>query len=458
MADRSAWTLAAAAVFAAVTVTAAGVVLFQHTPPTAKKITGTDDGTPGLAWSFDVATALDRPWAELVDPRAGVVFPNNAPSAIEVGDTLVSAAGVNRDGYSLEDPVMIGIDANTGELRWQTPAAAVSQCSDTPLDGKIVCYAAAEKYEIVTFDAESGDVERRPVDESVFAVAVADDTLYVVEGDAENYDVRVHAGTVDDLSATWVRQFEAGGGWEEIFSGAALSVRDGIGLVGTVWQSATFDARTGEELTGVEPDLCITSSRLVTGGVVVQNQVECTTYDSVTEVLRAPEGQDLARVDSGAVHNPYVDSPTDATVPVVLGDSGFDRETGEKLWTYPPLIQDVGGQAVSALVAVIGDIGLLRDPATSSTSAIDLRTGEELWRRDEPSSLNPSGFSDSIAVGEDGEALLALDMRTGETLWRAPFDAIVDTDVDTSWWGTAIPRGEDWIYVSAGTVLGLTPL
>ncbi|WP_155291556.1 hypothetical protein [Rhodococcoides fascians] len=49
-------------------------------------------------------------------------------------------------------------------------------------------------------------------------------------------------------------------------------------------------------------------------------------------------------------------------------------------------------------------------------------------------------------------------MRTGETLWRAPFDAIVDTDVDTSWWGTAIPRGEDWIYVSAGTVLGLTPL
>lgn len=427
MADRSAWTLAAAAVVAAVTVTAAGVVLFQHTPPTAKKITGTDDGTPGLAWSFDVATALDRPWAELVDPRAGVVFPNNAPSAIEVGDTLVSAAGVNRDGYSLEDPVMIGIDANTGELRWQTPAAAVSQCSDTPLDGKIVCYAAAEKYEIVTFDAE-------------------------------NYDVRVHAGTVDDLSATWVRQFDAGGGWEEIFSGAALTVRDGIGLVGTAWQSATFDARTGEELTGVEPDLCITSSRLVTGGVVVQNQVECTTYDSVTEVLRAPEGQDLARVDSGAAHNPYVDSPTDATVPVVLGDSGFDRETGEKLWTYPPLIQDVGGQAVSALVAVIGDIGLLRDPATSSTSAIDLRTGEELWRRDEPSSLNPSGFSDSIAVGEDGEALLSLDMRTGETLWRAPFDAIVDTDVDTSWWGTAIPRGEDWIYVSAGTVLGMTPL
>lgn len=68
MRARSTWTLGVAAVVAVVTVSAATVVWVDRVPSTVKKITGTTAETPGLAWSFDPAESLGRPFAAFADP------------------------------------------------------------------------------------------------------------------------------------------------------------------------------------------------------------------------------------------------------------------------------------------------------------------------------------------------------------------------------------------------------
>ncbi|MEW1931863.1 PQQ-binding-like beta-propeller repeat protein [Rhodococcus sp. NPDC079359] len=457
MPEKQTWALVAAATAAVVTIVGAGAVLVGQTPTSTMKIIGTNDRTPGLAWSLSAADYLGRPWAQFFDPRGGVMFPDGSSAAISVGDTLVVAAGVNRDGYSLEDPVMLGIDASDGTVRWQHPATGIEQCASESFDGKIVCYASGDAYEIVTYEAASGNVVRTPVEESVFALTVADDTLYVVEGNAEDYDVRVHAGTPDDISSRWVQQYEAGGAWEEVFSGAFLTVADGVGLVGTAWQGATFDAETGAELFGGDPNECVTSSTLVAGPAVAQTHVDCETYDTITEVLRRPDGRIVATDVTGVPQTPRLYEPAAEGVPVVIGSSGYDTSTGEKLWTNPDLLGDFDGTRYPTLVAVVGTTAYVEDSTTDVALGIDLRTGSEMWRRDLAGSFIPSGHSGTTIAGDDGRAIVAVDIETGNRLWEAPFEAI-DTDPDLYWSGTTTPTDIGWMHVSPDRMLGLTPL
>jgi hypothetical protein len=136
MPARSRWTLVAAAVAAVVTVSAATVVWVDRVPTTVKKITGTTAATPGLAWSLDPADRLGRPFAAFADPREGTAFTVGEPGMIRAGDTLVTIVGTPNEGTTLGDPVMIGIDARSGEVRWQAPAHDLVSCSDVPLHGK----------------------------------------------------------------------------------------------------------------------------------------------------------------------------------------------------------------------------------------------------------------------------------------------------------------------------------
>jgi hypothetical protein len=455
--DRGNWPLIAAAAAAVVSITAAALVV-GDTPTSVKKITGTNDEAPGLAWSLDAAEYLGRPFADFSDPRGGSSYMSGTPGFVLAADTLVTIVGIPTDRYVLDEAVMIGIDPENGAVRWRAPAEDLEQCSEQPIEGKIYCYAKAEGPELVTYDLSSGETERRSVKEYIFGLTTTSDALYIVEGDPEDHDVRVHSGNFDDVSANWSRQFDVGGGWEEVYQSGVLTVTDGVGLLKTGIDAAQFDADSGNLLWGSGED-CVSTASVEPGGVVVQSNSGCESGNIVSEQrLRGPDGKVLATSQSSAWQRPMFRQTAGTDDPVLLGDSAYDRTTGDHLWTNADLVAGESG----TVTAIVGNIAYLRDTTDSSAMGIDLRTGKDLWRNDTDDSFTPASASDGLLVGtgllDGSQALMAADVGTGEVVWTAPFVAI-DPDPETFFSGGAMkPYDDGWIYSSDRRMIGLRPL
>ncbi|MDV7133315.1 outer membrane protein assembly factor BamB family protein [Williamsia muralis] len=457
MPSRSTRALIAAAAAAVVTVTAAAAVVANQGPTSVKKITGTNEQAPGLAWSLDAAEYLGRPFADFSDPRGGSSYMSGTPGFILAADTLVTIVGIPTDRYVLDEAVMIGVDPENGSVRWQAPAADLEQCSAQPIEGKIYCYAQTDGHAIVTYDLKSGASERRSVEEYVFGLTTTADTLYIIEGSPEENDVQVHSGNFDDVSANWTQEFDIGGGWEDVFESGVLTVTDGVGLVRMGIDMAQFDADSGNLLWG-SGESCVSSAALEPGGVVVQSNSGCGSGDTESEqLLRGPDGKVLATSPSPEVQYPVFEH-ADADDPVLLGDSAYDRITGERLWTNPDLVAGQSG----TISAVVGNTAYLSDPASSSAIGVDLRTGKQMWRTATDGSFTPLSAGGGLLLGSGvvagSEALMAVDIGTGEMVWTAPFVAI-DADPETFRSGRAMtPYDNGWILSSDRRMIGLTPL
>ncbi|CAM2962330.1 putative pyrroloquinoline-quinone binding quinoprotein [Williamsia muralis] len=457
MPSRSTRALIAAAAAAVVTVTAAAAVVANQGPTSVKKITGTNEHAPGLAWSLDAAEYLGRPFGDFSDPRGGSSYMSGTPGFILAADTLVTIVGIPTDRYVLDEAVMIGVDPENGSVRWRAPAADLEQCSDQPIDGKIYCYAQADGHAIVTYDLKSGASERRSVEEYVFGLTTTADTLYIIEGSPEDGEVRVHSGNFDDVSANWTQKFDVSGGWEDVYQSGVLTVADEVGLVRMGVSMAQFDADSGNLLWG-SGESCVSSATLEPGGVVVQSNSGCGSDDTESEqLLRGPDGKVLATSTSPEVQYPVFEH-ADADDPVLLGDSAYDRTTGERLWTNPDLVAGQSG----TVTAVVGNTAYLSDTTNARAVGIDVRSGKQLWRTDGDESLTPLAAGGGLLVGsgvvEGTEALMAVDIGTGEIVWTAPFVAI-DADPETFRSGRAMtPYDNGWILSSDRRMIGLTPL
>ncbi|ORM32887.1 hypothetical protein BFL43_14765 [Williamsia sp. 1135] len=444
---------------AVVTVSAAAIVLADRAPTSVKKITGTSEETPGLAWSFDPAEYLDRPFAGLTDPRLGSSFNSGEPGFILTGDTFLTIAGSPTEGLALDKPVMISVDAKDGTARWQAPAHDLLGCSDIPLGGKIYCYAMSDKYEIVTYDIDSGVSERRTVPESVYGLTTTSDALYIAEGSleesVEGSDVRVHSGTFDNISANWSQPVDIGGYYEDLYGIDVLTVTDGVGLVRIGNQMAQFDAESGTPLWTTGDGVCVSQASLEPGGVVAQINSDCDSYNSVSgQLLRGPDGKVLTTTDSATAQRPMLEHRDDAGEPILLGDSAYDRSSGELLWTNPSIVSGSQG----AVTAIVGDTIYLRDTNTQSDTGIDLRTGKQLWHNDATQTFDVAGAGGRMLLGNDGTALTEFDLRTGSVVWTAPFTSIA-SDPETFATGRAAQRyGDGWIYSSDRRMIGLAPL
>ncbi|MGK9269496.1 PQQ-like beta-propeller repeat protein [Williamsia muralis] len=456
MPNRSTRALIAAAAAAVVTVTAAAVVVADQGPTSVKKITGTNEHTPGLAWSLDAAEYLGRPFADFSDPRGGSSYMSGTPGFILAADTLVTLVGIPTDRYVLDEAALIGVDPENGSVRWRAPAADLEQCSAQPIEGKIYCYAQTDGHAIVTYDLKSGASERHPVEESVFGITTTADALFIIEGSPEDGGVRVHSGSFDDVSANWTQSFDVSGGWDMYQSGV-LTVADGVGLVRMGVSMAQFDAHSGNLLWG-SGESCVSSATLESGGVVVQSNSGCGSGDTESEqILRAPDGKVLATSQSPEVQHPVFEH-ADAEDPVLLGDSAYDRTTGELLWKNPDLVAGRSG----TISAIVGNMAYLSDPTRSSAMGVDLRTGKQMWRTDGDGSFTPLSAGGGLLTGSGlvagSEALMAVDIGTGEMVWTAPFVAI-DADPETFRSGRAVtPYDNGWILSSDRRMIGLTPL
>lgn len=457
--------LLAAAAAAVSTVAAAVVVVDRHAPTSIKKITGTGDAAPGLAWSVDAAATFGKPFAEFHDPRFGSEYGSWTPGFLDAGPVLVALIAVAEGEYSLGEAVMVGVDARDGSVRWQSPARGLGGCGTVPVGGEVVCWRGYGDSELVAFDTATGASRTTPSDLRIFAIATTADWVFVAEGNPEDNDVRVRAGTVTDPSAAWSRAFDVGDSWESFFPSDVLDTTHGVGLIQLGGEVVAFDPATGGQRWRTHLRDCVRDATPSVGGVVVRVDADCSTSVVTAQEVRGADGAVLAHSTSEAAHSLYIDAPADAAVPVLLGNTAHDRATGAALWTSPDLVSTPrpgDGNLPSAhgtAVAVAGEVAVLRDSATETESGLDLRTGQHLWRRTALSHHTPAAFNGRgtlLHTGSDG--LVAVDVRTGAQLWQVPFAAI-DTDRDAfASHGAAAATAHGWAYASTRRLIGLAPL
>lgn len=453
--------LTIAAVTAAVTVTAAVVVVTQDRTTTIKKITGSSDAAPGLAWSIDVDD-VGLEGSVFVSPRTGSIFPYGA-DAIRVGDVAMTLAVVS-DDLTASAAEMVGIDTIDGTILWTTPAEDLASCADEPLGGLLVChqpiYGQTPGY--VTFDPATGDSRRYPTEIDLFAVTVANDRLYTTSGNLEDDDVALHRGTLEDPDADWTQPLHADAGWEDDYI-TALQVGENIGTFDVGGDFSTFDAATGAQLWSTDLlEDCVLADQRTTGDIAVASTFDCEGSSSVVtgSIAYRRDGTVLARSSAPVVQRPSIDRPTDTSIPFVLGDTALDRETGEELWRDDDLAYAYPGdewnepRTIGTLQSVIGHVGLTQ--AGSATIALDLRTGEQIWRGElSGSSIGTDG---TVLLRSDGTELTAVDVATGATAWTAEW-AMMFPGGDTGSVDVLVDSGDGHYLLQSGSTMAmLAPL
>lgn len=457
--------LLVAGAVAVVTVTGAVVTVAHAGGDGTRKITGTNDAAPGLGWSVDAAAMHGQAFAEFRDPRWGSEYDWSNPGFVAADDTIVSIVGVSHGGMSLTDPEMFGIDAADGEVRWQSPADDLGGCASTPVDGRLVCFTAplAEDPALVGFDLRTGEVTRTPTDWMVFALAAHDDRLYVAEGNVENDDVRLHAGTLTDPDAQWSQPFAMGTGWDDDLTDA-LDVSHGQGLLTLGPDVAGFDLDSGRPTWTTRLEGCSRTAPS-DGGVVVRFRTECEGYRITGSDAIGSDGHTLVSVDGAVAQRLSFDQPADADVPLLFGDGAYDRRTGERRWSSPDLVTAREPDEYNAsttrgtAVAVAGDVAILRGTGATSTAALELRTGERLWSHDDERFGTVAALDGPSLLTLDGEGIRAVDTRTGESHWDTAFLKINDDrDALASNGMLATVQPGHYVYASARTMIGLRPL
>lgn len=452
------------AAVAALVTSAGAVAVLLHPEDTTRKITGTTDAAPGLAWSVDAAATYGRAFAEFRNPIGGTEYDYGSAGFIDAGDTLLTVIGVSDDDMSLRDPMMYGIDAATGKVRWNYPAAELGGCAAAPVDGELVCFTSpsADTPAIVGYDIASGAITRTPVTWNVFALATVDDRVYVAEGDVESDDVRVHAGTLADPDAYWSRAFAMGTSWEDL-PYDALDVSHGQGVLTLGADLAGFDLGTGAPTWTAELNGC-SRTAVTFAALVLRVNTECPGYRVTGTDILDRTGRILVSTDRAGVHDLTLDRPTDDTIPVLLADTAYDRRDGSVRWTSPDLVHTPadteGAAAAGTAIAVLGDIALLRDTTTAGAlTGLDLRTGQRLWRTTPERFGTVHAADDRVVILSDSTGLWAIDSRTGETVWDIPFRAVnADPDALTGGGELVAKNKARYVYAAPRTMIGLRPL
>ncbi|MFD4268464.1 PQQ-binding-like beta-propeller repeat protein [Rhodococcus sp. NPDC058481] len=459
--ERNRWQLFAAAVVAAVTVSGAVVVIARSgdEPETeaaagesAAPTTATASGdAPEVAWTLDAAETFGRSFAAFRDPRFGSEFDSSEPGFVDVGDTLITLIGLpDPRGYSLDRSIMVGVDAADGSERWRTPADNLGGCAAEPVNEKVICYSngADGRSAIVSVDVDSGAVTRTESDWMILALSASGDRIFVAEGNPEDDDVEVHAGTPEDPDAFWTTRFDVGAAWEDAF-GQMLKTEHGVGVLELGGDVVGFDLESGRQTWTRGTEECAGSAHITRPGLVAMTHTDCGQGRVVGAEVVDARGRVIARGDGESSVQFELDEPS-ADVPLIVGDAAYDRASGERRWTSGELRDGV-------VTAVAGDVVLVQSSETGQVVGLDADTGEALWRQERDGDFGTPAVLDGrsvIAVGAD--SLSATDLRSGEREWVMPFTAIVEEDRSYSGNPTLGRADEVLVYTSGRSMAGLT--
>ncbi|MGW0247217.1 outer membrane protein assembly factor BamB family protein [Nocardia goodfellowii] len=443
----------------AVATSAGAVAVLLHPEDNIRKITGTNAAAPGLAWSITADKLSGQASATFRTPVDGTEYNSRTAGFIDAGNTIVTVIGTP-DESSLRDPQIYGIDARTGAMRWRAPAAKLGGCAEMPIDGKLVCFTSLsdDTPALVGYDIDSGAVTRTPVEwKYTFGIAADHDRLYVAEGDVEDRDVRVHAGTLADPKAHWSRTFAMGALYEDMTS-RPLDVAHGQGVFELGGDLAGFDLRTGNPTWTAE---LYGYTRTTFDALVVRTGTTCSgprpegkNGRTDTDILDRT-GRILACTDSPAVQDVELDRPTDNIIPILLADTAYDRRDGTVRWINPDLVTH---DDTTLRVATLGDTAVLLDYTAFTATGVDLRTGHQLWKTTTRAGAVHT-WNGRVAVLSNFEGLWAIDPHTGNTVWDIPFRAVTDAPTGITGGGQLTEKNSGtYTYTDSHTMIGLRPL
>ncbi|MDZ7928944.1 MAG: PQQ-binding-like beta-propeller repeat protein [Rhodococcus sp. (in: high G+C Gram-positive bacteria)] len=414
-----------------------------------------------MHWSRSAEDMYGREFAQFTDPGAGSQNYPSAASFIDVGDVYVASVGLPDPATgSFDAPALVGLDAEDGSTVWLLDDLRTASCADRLLSGSIVCIAANDDPSddsdepastIVVVDAATGERRLVRAPQRILAVGTDGSSLYSVNSTVtpQGYEStpQIKKGTVDDVARDWVTEFPG----VAIYPGSpssAITIDDTYGLGRFGSTAIGFDSVTGA-LTWYRgyPDSCVQAPYRVQPRLVIMAETVCAQSEAFTgTVALASDGREVARSPAPVYPFTETDAPADLSMPMIVGDSAFDRSTGAFLWSSPLLASTNG-------VAVVGDVVIARAPGTALASALDLRTGALRWEND-PDDYHPiTAFVDGVAYFTVGGTVESIATEDGSTRRRIEIEPTPDPYGPVPYLGARVTEsGDRLVYSSMSTL------
>lgn len=448
---------------AVVTVVAAVIVVAEDDPPvvaTAPAATTTAPPTvpraPEVQWSRSAEDVYGREFAQFSDPGAGSQNYPSAASFIDAGEVYVASVGLpDPSTGNFDAPALVGLDATDGSTVWRRDDFRVDSCADQHLFGNLVCVSTSESEnpdsKIVVVNAMTGEERSVGAPQRILAVGTDGSSLYTVNSTVapQGYEgtPQIKKGSVDDVGRDWVSEFPG----VAIYAGSPSSAItfDGTYGLGRFGSTAIgFDSATGA-ITWYRgyPDSCVQQPYRVKPALVIMTEFVCSWSEAFTGTAAVTsDGRVLARSSTPIYPYPEIDAPADVSLPMIVGDTAFDRSTGAFAWSNPLLASTNG-------VAVVGDVVIARASGSAHVTALDLRTGSVRWENDPDDYYPITAYADGLAYSTAGGTVESIAVDDGSTRRQVEIEPTPDRFGTDPYLGSRVEQaGDGLVYTSTATI------
>lgn len=457
------WPVWLAGTAAVVSIVAALIVVQENAPPTVATAPESADPTPSVVplppevkWSRSAEEVYGRKFAQFRDPGAGNQGYSSAAAFIDAGDVYITAIGLpDPSNGNFDAPAIVGFDASDGSTVWRRDDVRVDACADRLLLGNLICVSGVDSVEldstIVLIDATTGEGRSIRTPQHVLAVGTDGASVYTVNSTVtpQGYEgtPQLRKGSVDDLDRDWISELP-GVAIYAASRGTAITVDGTYGLGRFGSTAIGFDSVTGV-ITWYRgyPDRCVQQPYRIQPALVIMTEAVCSQSESFTGTAAvASNGRIVARSPTPIYPYPEIDAPADLSLPMIVGDTAFERTTGAFAWSSPLLASTNG-------VAVVGDVVIVRAPGTAHVTALDLRTGSVRWE-DDPGDYYPITASiDGLAYFSVGGVVQSIALNDGSTRRRTEIEPTPDPYASNRHLGSWVTQsGDRLVYSSTATL------
>ncbi|MFF2554050.1 PQQ-binding-like beta-propeller repeat protein [Nocardia sp. NPDC058058] len=377
------------------------------------------DSAPAPRWTVRAADLSTDPGAVLLSVPHGldVYYGNGTP--MDAGTTIVAATGVPESaGAGAGRPVpavrLHGIDPDTGKPRWSTDIGAIDTCAEEVFQGLLSCWGT---HRVLIVDSATGAIRTDHTTDFEVQEVDARDGVVTVAGRTEDNQTAVFTrGTVSDTAANWRKTFPTVAPGQPVLP--TLFPPDYF-RYGRDGNEQLYDLRTGEPL------FAGPVSYVFNGGVIA-SQVIDRSGTAGKVVLLGRDGHRITEVDNASFLLEWYPVATASPLPIMTGQSAYDRTTGAILWTNPDIgMYDTAGRK-GAIEGVVRDSVIVRSLDGTVLSGLDLADGHRIWQRPSPFEhatrfTSYDGITDAThLILTDGVTVQAIDGVDGTALWSIP--------------------------------------
>jgi len=384
-------------------------------------------------------TAPQQSWRTGPEDAGGTAFekPNfrvggDSPIGyIDGGDVIVVQMPGGRES-------LVGIDSATGDVRWRSGPAGgqePSGCSEPLFGDRIAClsYPPGTNYPRFTFIALDDGRVLSSVDTTVMydGVMQAGETL-VFAGRDESGRVLMTGGTEQEPARFWSITGPTHGGTRKVLASARnIAVYQDISVTGGFTLAVDGSGRVlASEQQGY-------STLLPNDSVAVYDP------EADSSVVVAADGTTRYAVD-GFLHVPDTNVPGEAPHLAFTEDSGYDLESGTRVWR---ISLESSGSTKPRVTAQVGAVALYT--TLDSTVAVSALDGTILWQLDERLGYYTETDGTHLITTAD-ERIVAYRLVDGTKVWDMPAQ-------DDSGFGIMVGRSGGRLLLITDEVTGYEP-